>query len=852
MSIVHGGNVWRIARELKCKPEEIFDFSASLNPIGPPNWIEEIGKTFLSKATHYPDIEYWELREKAAFYYGVKISQIWPLNGSSALFPLLPFLKKVKQIITFPPCFGEYISIFCEKKRKIKVHLESENNFLYPFDDLEKCLEYPSLVILAHPNNPTNSLLDFGVIKNLANKYPESIFVLDLAFWDFLDPQFQFKLNILPNIVYVFSLTKILGLPGVRIGFVVSSSQIIESAQKMLPPWSVGTCGVEISKAYFSDDFFVDHTRQRVKQLRQELISFFQEMGAKVYPSCSNFILIQHDKAKQLAKFCFEHRVILRECDSFEGLGDNFLRIAVRPFYEQEHLFQVVREFFGQKQVVRGRRKNKKNKSPKVLMVQGTASNVGKSFLVAALGRILARKGVKVAPFKAQNMALNSFVTKDGLEIGRAQALQAQACFLEPDIRMNPILLKPSSEIGAQVIVRGQPVSNMSVEEYIAYKPKAFEVVKECFRELSLEYDVILVEGAGSPVEINLKTHDIVNMNFALWAKAKVLLVGDINLGGIFASFWGTFSLLTKEEQNLILGFIINKFRGRKRLLNSGLDFIYQLTGKPVLGIIPYVSFNLPEEDSVSFKQKTKFFSQAKDRVKIGIIDLPHISNFTDFDALKMEIDVDCCIIRSKEDLLDNFDVVIIPGTKNVFFDLKFLHSSGIATWLLENKDKLEIVGICGGYQMLGSVIQDDSGWEGKGEISGLGLLPVKTEFKSKKSLFQTKGKIFFQEKTFDVSGYEIHHGETKPLSDLLVFGYNEKKKSLGYKTKNEKIWGTYLHGIFDNDDFRHAWLNNLRSRKGLSILEQRPTYTISQEIDKLADLVEENIELDLLDKIIG
>ncbi len=348
-------------------------------------------------------------------------------------------------------------------------------------------------------------------------------------------------------------------------------------------------------------------------------------------------------------------------------------------------------------------------------MIQGTSSNAGKSILTAALCRILFQNGVRVAPFKAQNMSLNSFVTRQGGEMGRAQVVQAQACRLEPDVRMNPVLLKPNSDTGSQVLVRGKPVGNMGVDEYVQFKPRAFAAACECYDSLAAEFDAMLLEGAGSPGEVNLKSHDIVNMRMAEHAGAPVLVVGDIDRGGVFASFVGTLAVLDDWERRLVAGWIVNRFRGDAGLLQPALDYMLRRTGRPVLGVVPYLaSLGIPQEDSVEFKSGQLDADHAGqhgngqgingDAVEIAVIDLPHISNFTDLDAFRGESDVRLQIVRTPADLRQP-DAVLIPGSKNTLADLGYLRHSGLAGRIdqLARAGQTEVVGICGGFQMLGA-----------------------------------------------------------------------------------------------------------------------------------------------------
>lgn len=492
----------------------------------------------------------------------------------------------------------------------------------------------------------------------------------------------------------------------------------------------------------------------------------------------------------------------------------------------------------------------------KTIQVCGTGSGVGKSVIVAGLCRIFLQDGFSVAPFKAQNMSLNSAVTRNGLEIGRAQAMQAEACKIEPTVDMNPILLKPASDLGCQVVVHGKPLKNMKVLEYKNYKLQALKIVKKSLDRLRSQYDIVVIEGAGSPAEINLKSHDIVNMRIASLVSAPVILVGDIDRGGVFAWLVGTLELLEESERRLIKGFIINKFRGDKRLLGSGLSFLEKRTGKKVLGVTPYFKdIKLPEEDSLFFEKTRKVF-QEKKVINIVIVKLPHISNFTDFDAFEREKGASLQYATEPE-AIKKADCVIIPGTKNTLSDLKFLRDRGLADAISEKaKNGAHIIGICGGYQMLGEKIIDATGVESKrGVTKGLSLLNVETNFKREKTTFQVEGKDL---KTgLSIRGYEIHHGITKRARGaqpcFLIEKRGKKKVRIedGARNHSGRIWGTYIHGIFDNADFHEHFINRIRTEKGLKPRRGKTFYQ-DGEYDKLAELLRSNLDIKFLYNILG
>ncbi|MDA3972146.1 MAG: cobyric acid synthase [Desulfobulbaceae bacterium] len=486
------------------------------------------------------------------------------------------------------------------------------------------------------------------------------------------------------------------------------------------------------------------------------------------------------------------------------------------------------------------------------LMFQGTCSNAGKSILTAALCRIFLQDGLSVAPFKAQNMSLNSHVTRYGEEMGRAQVVQAQAARLDPDVRMNPVLLKPSSDTGSQVIVMGKPVANMSVGDYLRYKPELFGTVHGAYDSLALEHQVMVLEGAGSPAEVNLKHHDIVNMPMARYANAKVLLVGDIDRGGLFASFVGTMEILDEWERDLMAGFVVNRFRGQKSLLDDALTYTHAKTGKPVLGVIDYLAnLGLPEEDSVSFK--AGLFDQAQGagaEIDLVLIDLPHISNFTDFEPFIAEPDGNIRLVRTPAEL-GRPSAILLPGSKNVIADAHFLQDSGLAQEIVQGAEGgVPIVGICGGFQLMGKAIADPHHIESNGEsVQGLSLLDFTTVLAEEKTLTLKSGTHV--ESGCTIRGYEIHHGVTSGCGEpVLQFSSGE---SAGVRSPDGQIWGSYVHGIFDSDTFRRWFIDALRRKQGLAPLGQvQASYDLEPAFERLADAVREQLDMDQIYKILG
>ncbi len=489
----------------------------------------------------------------------------------------------------------------------------------------------------------------------------------------------------------------------------------------------------------------------------------------------------------------------------------------------------------------------------KAIMVQGTMSNAGKSLLVAGLCRVFKQDGYRVAPFKSQNMALNSFITNEGLEMGRAQVVQAEACGIEPSVLMNPILLKPVTDMGSQVIVNGEVKGNMKAAEYFAIKKTLIPDVMRAFNTLSDNNDIIVIEGAGSPAEINLHADDIVNMGMAKMAKAPVLLVGDVDRGGVFAQLYGTIALLEKEEQDMIKAMVINKFRGDVDILKPGIEMLEKITGKPSAGVLPYLNVDIEDEDSLS----ERFKNYVPSKLDIAVVRLPRISNFTDFSVLEATSGVSVRYITSVKEL-KNPDVIIIPGTKNTISDLLWMRQCGLEAAIKKLvSDGTLLFGICGGYQMLGERITDKCGAEGGGSISGMGLLPIATDFEEEKHRTRVSGKIIFEDGDLDllgsdVDGYEIHMGKTTLLDGAKPLVKLSNGEFDGCARGN--VYGSYLHGFFDNTSCRSAVLSSVCKAKGIDFSELSSFDYASykkEQYDKLADSVRKNLDMELIYKIL-
>jgi len=499
-------------------------------------------------------------------------------------------------------------------------------------------------------------------------------------------------------------------------------------------------------------------------------------------------------------------------------------------------------------------------------MIQGTMSNAGKSLICAGLCRIFRQDGYKVAPFKSQNMALNSFITEDGFEMGRAQVVQAEAAGVLPRVEMNPILLKPTNDTGSQVIVNGEVLSHMSAREYFAYKKQLIPDIMKAFHTLEEEYDIIVIEGAGSPAEINLKQDDIVNMGMAKMAKAPVLLVGDIDRGGVFAQLLGTLMLLEEDEKEMVKGLIINKFRGDKTILDPGIDMLEERGGIPVVGVTPYLQVEIEDEDSL-----TERFGGRNEAglIDIAVIRTPRISNFTDFLLLENQEYISLRYVKNRSEL-GHPDMIILPGTKNTMGDLLWMRQNGLEAEILKAAAKGTVIwGICGGYQMLGECLSDPQGVEEGGSMKGIGLLPIETIFAGQKTRTRVQGRFQHVEgllaglEGIGFEGYEIHMGETI-LKSPAVNGKNYDMNVIKDSVKDAKgldgcskgnIYGTYIHGIFDKEEVVRAIVRALAEKKGIA-LEDKKGMDLKAfketQYDLLADSLRQHLDMERIYKIMG
>ena len=770
-----------------------------------------------------------------------------------------------------------------------------------------------SAVFLANPGNPSGLFRTPEECLRLMSSRSDLLWIIDEAFVEYAGTETEASvLQRLPkNGIVLRSLTKFHAVPGVRLGYLAADAELAQAIRDELPAWSVNAFALAAAQAVFADTSdFAAQTRAENAERRADLAAALSSLpGIEVYPSAANYVLFRWPGAPRnlLGILLKRFGIAVRDCSNYHGLKDgSWFRAAVRFPEDHRRLAEALsairetthgvsssplpetpaspesgnKDSINIKVLGRGGMgvwgKGGESPSPEgfllpspgisrrprhtpALMLQGTSSNAGKSILAAAYCRIFRQDGYSVAPFKAQNMSLNSGVTAAGDEMGRAQIVQAQAALVDPDARMNPILLKPHSDTGSQVVVLGQPIGHMGVLDYFKKKKELWKTVTEAYDSLAADHDVMVLEGAGSPGEINLKEHDVVNMRMAEHARASVLLVGDIDRGGVYASFLGTWMTFTDAERRLLTGYIVNRFRGDASLLGPAHEYMLDHTGIPVLGTIPYIrDLNIPEEDMAGFSWgHTDCGGKKAGTLDIAVVMLRHVSNYTDFAPLAAEPDVRLRPVRRAEEWGDP-DVVMLPGSKSVVPDLDDLRRSGLADNILGHAERGKwIFGICGGLQILGRAILDPQGIESAApEVPGLGLMDLRSTFAADKTLV----RVARAETPLGVpsGGYEIHHGLTDhgpsalPLFLRADRAYpSEAERICGYVSGRR--WATYLHGVFDDDAFRRAWLDHVRADIGLAPQgRQLAAYDLEKALDRLADIVREHSDMETIYQSMG
>lgn len=843
---MHGGDVYGISEKLGIAVEECVDFSANINPLGIPAGVAAAMRDAITRAVHYPDPDCRQLTEALSGKLGIRPEYILCGNGGADILYRIAYAAMPKHALLAVPTFLEYEEALRQTGAKIHTY-RMDGQMEVREDILEWITDEIDILFLCTPNNPTGLLIPEAVLEAILKRtaVTGTRVVLDECFMDFVVEEKRRSMigsvEDYKNLIIVKSFTKLYGIPGIRLGYGVSSDLgFLQRMRSAGQTWAVNSIALAAGLAALGEEEFARDTVEYVRREREWLSEELKRLGFLVYDGQADYLFFRAPGQESLYEQLLEERIIIRRCCNYENLTAEHYRVAVKRHEENLRLVQSLKKILGRKT---GR------KTAKVIMVQGTMSNSGKSFLTAGLCRVFAQDGYRVAPFKSQNMALNSYITEEGLEIGRAQAMQAEAAGIRPSVDMNPILLKPTSNVGSQVIVNGEVYGNMKAAEYYQRKTEFIPEILAAFERLASQYDIIVIEGAGSPAEINLRENDIVNMGLAKMVKAPVLLAGDIDRGGVFAALYGTVKLLEPEEQQMIKGLVVNKFRGDVSILEPGLRMIEEKTGIPVVGVVPMERIDLDDEDSLS-DRLTK--TAAGDGVDVAVLHLPHISNFTDFGALERIEGVSLRYVASPGQL-GTPDLILLPGTKNTMDDMKWLRETGLETLVLKAAERqTPIIGICGGFQLLGKTLKDPYGVEHGGEMRGLGLLDADTVFAREKTRTRVKGTWIRRPEYFggyegtEVSGYEIHMGQTVNAGDCVEAIRLEDGRCDALCSRDGLVFGTYLHGIFDSDGLAFALASSLAERKGMELKHYEfdlLSYK-EKEYDKLADLIRSSFDM--------
>ena len=836
---IHGGEVEHYLDKysIDLPLSSIIDFSVNINFLTQNTDISRLIQFGSFEWKKYPLLsELNEAYKQLATYHNCTADNIFAANGATELFYILLSALGIKTAGALSPSYTGY--------EEVASKMDIPFSYLTKHETFSN-LELPDIFFIGYPNNPDGSLCDHRELLELISQHPKTYFIIDESFIDFTREAFSFT-SVLEydNLIVVKSLTKFFSIAGVRLGVLFSNSKIVNLLKAKDYPWHLNSLSIELLKVCYKDRQFIKETIEETELCRKYLQGIVKRFGLEVIgESKTNFILLKAED-NLLHKKLLREGIFTRVCSDFAELGEQYVRIAVREMNDIKKLESALERVFNL------------NSSPspksraKAIMVVGTTSNAGKSIVTTAICRILSNRGMRVAPYKAQNMALNSFVTSDGKEIGRAQAVQAKSARVNPTTDMNPVLLKPIGNKQSQLIVNGIATENVTARDYYSKKSNLKFVAREAYERLASEYDWVVLEGAGSPAEINLMKYDFVNMAAAEYADASTILVADIDRGGVFASIVGTILLLPDNYRRLIKGIIINKFRGDSSLLDSGINDVEQITGIPVIGVLPYLKdLKIEEEDSLGLDARGKTLAEAL--LNIKVVRLPMISNYTDFLPLEHIEGIELSYVTEVNEL-EGADIIIIPGTKNSCSDLEWLWDKGFAQEIIEQSSMdCMVIGICGGYQMLGAELSDLNGVEGKSNtVKGLGLLPIRTELQSSKELIQveleTNSRFPYCEEGTKVTGYEIHCGETVESESSQFLSNSEATVSnhFGSISKGMNVWGTYVHGIFDSPNFLEQFINSILNKKNIAQKIDVKATNDCSEFDRLAEHLEQNIDL--------
>lgn len=895
-----------------------YDFSVNLNPLGMPAAAARALHASPESFEEYPDTDCLRLRKALAEMWHVPAENIVCGAGAADIIYRLPVALGLRKVLLAVPSFTEYERAFeINGVRTDFLPASEENSFALTDEFTGAGGDYDAIVI-SNPVNPSGRLMSVKNYERLLDwcRQTDTKLISDECFMSFAgsDRQEAFRKaddaarKAGTDLILIRSFTKIFCMAGLRAGYAVFSR--LDEAEKtalMGPPWNVSGPAQKAALSALGDPDFIRKTVDFISRERNRIFSGLREAGLAPMESNVNFILFR--AADDFGRQMKESGILVRDCSDYRGVraaeGMKFYRTAVRSREENDALLAAVRQtasasgpaaaksFTG-----RTARPHQdtldmseiNGEGPASIMIQGTMSNAGKSLIAAGLCRIFRQDGYRPAPFKSQNMALNSFITADGSEIGRAQAVQAEAAGIAPISDMNPVLLKPTTEKGSQVIVNGKVRADMDASDYFRFRKTLRRDVSDAYERLGRDHDVIVIEGAGSPVEINLTEDgdDFVNMGLAAMTDSPVLLVGDIDRGGVFAQLGGTMMLFDRRDRKRVKGVIVNKFRGDMDLFSRGQNMLAEVCGVPVVGVVPYTELDIDDEDSLSSRLSNHRGSAVsspegspadgeipdQDVLNVCVIRLPHISNFSDFTALAAVRGVNV-FYTDKPEELEKADAVIIPGSKNTIGDLRWMKDTGLADAVKTAAAGGTLtVGICGGYQMLGLRIDDrDHAESMAGSEDGLGLLPVLTDYEAEKITRQTAAVTcrlpdpLTELSGLELAGYEIHMGRSRILSydeigntapghdkwgKVSSFSKTESGNHDGCSAGN--VFGTYLHGLFDSRTFTEAFCNMLAGARGL-----RRNFTVSDyqayresQYDRLADVLRAHLDMDHIYRIMG